>query len=666
MEFQGQVNSWINAFVQAHPGLGVEGSSIEFKNVARKRADLIIWQDRTNQEGLLAAELKNPRVPLSDIEWRRDVVAKAHRVGAKFVALWNMQTLQLFRTPDSGDGLRDADHFIAELGHLPQLVNVDDWLLQENRRELERLAIVLLRRVCDLQAAGVEHLQRVDATVFVDQLAARMRVLRQALGELFTLEMGRNTRLRRKLEISAQATGVTNFVTDLRAALGGQLAYRLLGQTLFYLAFRRYRPELPELLLPNQRHVMDELGVFWSRIRRFDYEALYETSLLDEVPIARGTQADTLIRDLVAELGLYDWRGVDDAVLGSVFEQLIPEPERVLLGQYYTPYALADLMVSLCLENSEDVVLDPAVGTGTFLVRAHSRLQSVGRLHEEILEQLWGVDISAFAAELSVINLCRLDLSVQGNFPRVAARDFFTLRPDSRLVFPPARRNIGEDLEGSRKQVQVPEFDVVLGNPPYVRLQKLDDTAEGRGYLTRLKATTARELAADAYFDAFAYFIVHAKQFLRVGGRLAFVTSAAWLTSNYGGVLQRFLLEGLAPELILYSEAEPFFPATEVNTVVVLARRLRQGEAPGDIRFVTLTERVSDLVKVAPNAGRYWETVDSLADSVMTSAEGVHSRFRTNVLSGSSELSALQARAHTRNWARPLKVTPVYQELFRS
>ncbi len=221
-------------------------------------------------------------------------------------------------------------------------------------------------------------------------------------------------------------------------------------------------------------------------------------------------------------------------------------------------------------------------------------------------------------------------------------------------------------MEGSRKQVQVPEFDVVLGNPPYVRLQKLDDTAEGRGYLTRLKATTARELAADAYFDAFAYFIVHAKQFLRVGGRLAFVTSAAWLTSNYGGVLQRFLLEGLAPELILYSEAEPFFPATEVNTVVVLARRLRQGEAPGDIRFVTLTERVSDLVKVAPNAGRYWETVDSLADSVMTSAEGVHSRFRTNVLSGSSELSALQARAHTRNWARPLKVTPVYQELFRS
>jgi hypothetical protein len=119
----------------------------------------------------------------------------------------NIQTLQLFTTPAPGDPLSDSDHFIAELGHLTGIANVDDWLEPANRAELQRLAIVLLRRVCDLEAAGIVHLQPVDATVFVEHLANKMKALRGALSETMKAEMGRSASLRRRLEASARRRG---------------------------------------------------------------------------------------------------------------------------------------------------------------------------------------------------------------------------------------------------------------------------------------------------------------------------------------------------------------------------------------------------------------------------------------------------------------------------
>jgi hypothetical protein len=148
-------------------------------------------------------------------------------------------------------------------------------------------------------------------------------------------------------------------------------------------------------------------------------------------------------------------------------------------------------------------------------------------------------------------------------------------------------------MPGSTQQIEIPipAFDVVAGNPPYVRSQQLDDVEAA--YKRRLhEIATLAGVKQTSKFDAFAFFIIHAAKFLKAGGRLAFVTSAAWLTARYGAPLQHFLLREFRIREILWSEADAFFPAQDINTIVLIAERLSQvdkKESRGRIRFVTLT-----------------------------------------------------------------------------
>ena len=290
----------------------------------------------------------------------------------------------------------------------------------------------------------------------------------------------------------------------------------------------------------------------------------------------------------------------------------------------------------------------------------HHHPAALGQI-DEILDQLWGLDISAFAAELAVINLCRQDLDSQSNFPRIAVRDFFDLKTTDSLSFPPA-----QNLRGSpaRVDIALPSFDVVVGNPPYVRSQQLDDLDVT--YKRKLeRVAVGAGLSAAAKFDAFAFFILHARRFVKPGGRLGFVTSAAWLTSEYGNVLKTFILHEFQPLLLLFSTAEPFFPVVAIDTVVIVLEALPPRTSPDrPIRFVTLQRPLGELL---PDEGdeRYWTSLSGLLADLESSPPGQHEGFMVSELEASAERLALaQEPKVNRNWARPFRQTPIYLELF--
>ena len=178
----------------------------------------------------------------------------------------------------------------------------------------------------------------------------------------------------------------------------------------------------------------------WTSIRAVDYEALYaDDVVLDPLPLSAAAEAAFIA--LLEQLARYDWSTLDEAVLGSVFENRIPVTERDLLGQYFTSAELADLIIAFCVDGATSQVLDPACGTGEFLVRSYDRLKQTGAAatHGERLDSIWGVDVSHFPTELAVINLCSQDLTEQNNFPRVVPSDFFDFTVGDTHLFPPAR-----------------------------------------------------------------------------------------------------------------------------------------------------------------------------------------------------------------------------------
>lgn len=658
-EFQGALLGWINADITEH-NLSFDMATQEFPNAQGRRSDIVIWSDHTARSARLELELKTPRIPLRDDALRRDAVRKAQTLGAPYLALWNMRTVELYRTPPTPTRTLTDDDLAEVIGTAERLFRTEDWLNPDVEVELKQLAHRLVIAVHDLILTGAIGGTVIDATVFVDALKGPVSRLRTALKTDFARTMASRRAVSTRLRQWAQRQGLAAFVSDLSAALAGQLAYRLTGQVLFYYSFRRHQPSLPTLSLSAGQPVGPQLRTYWDRVRSYDYEALFGESPLEDVELS--VAAENEIRRLVDNLSHYDWDSVREDVLGSIFEQLLPETERILLGQYYTPAALADVVLSMTLRDHDRAILDPAVGSGTFLLRAYDRLRRKYRLdHADVLDSLWGIDISAFATELAVINLCRQDLSIQTNFPRVTVRDFFTVSPSDNIELPVSRATLGSmELVSS----PLPAFDAVVGNPPFVRSQQLDDL--DTQYKLRL-SRLARDAGVyvDAKFDAFAYFLLHAYKFLHPGGSLGFVTSAAWLTSQYGAFLQRYLLEKFRIKVVLFSESEPFFPHQDINTVVVIAERpeLDAPPASGEIRFVTLTRTLADILP-APSTAQYWTDLDGVVDAWLQSPEGVYRGFRVSLCDAASELVALINSPRTpRNWAAPLRESPIYRDV---
>ena len=659
-EFQGEAITWVNAFLASHP-VGLDMATQEFANADGRRSDLTIWKNHGARIAVLTAELKTPVVSMGDIKYQRDAVRKAQLLNSPYLALWNIKELKLFKTPASPRKDLLPEDFLHEWEPDPLIRSVADWLTPAAKARLRDRANDLVIRLNDLLTTGAIARTVVEATVFVSFLTERVRLLRHQIYTDLGTSLSASKKLRTDIVKWADRQGLRYLVGDLYSALAGQVAYRIVGQTLFYLAFRRQQPSLPALTLDPSKRLYPQLRSRWDAIRAYDYEALFEPSPLEDIQLSTDTEQRFVT--LIDDLDGYDWSSIHSDVLGRVFEQLIPGDERIALGQYYTSDALADVILGLALDTPTDRVLDPAVGTGTFLRRAHQRLRNTTKLrHEEILDRLWGIDISAFAAELAVINLCRQDLDSQSNFPRIAVRDFFDLKTTERLSFPPAQHAPGSP---NRVEIPIPVFDAVVGNPPYVRSQQLDDIdASYKRKLARVALDA--NLPAAVKFDAFAYFILHARKFLRPGGRLGFVTSAAWLTSSYGSLLKTFILRQFQPAVLLFSLAEPFFPEVAVDTVVVVLEAVAESSAApsGPIRFVTLLQPLSAFLPPPTDPG-YWPALEQLVVDLENKPTGQHEGFSVFELNAAAERLALtESPNEPRNWARPFRVTPIYQDLF--
>ena len=116
------------------------------------------------------------------------------------------------------------------------------------------------------------------------------------------------------------------------------------------------------------------------------------------------------IRQLSDRVSRFDWRNSPPDIAAQLYEIIIPAEERRQLGEYYTPKWLADAMVNELVDDPlRQRVLDPACGSGTFIVAAVERFMAAARDSglepHEILARLraavTGIDVHPAAVHLA-------------------------------------------------------------------------------------------------------------------------------------------------------------------------------------------------------------------------------------------------------------------------
>jgi len=160
-------------------------------------------------------------------------------------------------------------------------------------------------------------------------------------------------------------------------------------------------------------------------------------------------------------------------------------------------------------------------------------------------------------------------------------------------------------------------FDIVIGNPPYVRQEIIappdknpDDYATSqwnalkRDYKEKLlksvRAQWGDQWKIQKKADLYVYFYMHGLALLRPGGTFSFITSNSWLDVGYGAALQEFLLRRIDILEIWDNQAKRSFAEAAVNTIIAIFRKPEEDTEPKlmetPVKFVALKQPFEDSI----------------------------------------------------------------------
>lgn len=253
-------------------------------------------------------------------------------------------------------------------------------------------------------------------------------------------------------------------------------------------------------------------------------------------------------------------------LIGSFYTELLPEDYRQSLGVYYTPRAVAEMLLDMLEESGVDWtdvrVLDPGCGGAAFLLPVAQRMVQVLRSEDipvsvalpRVLRQIRGIDIDPFAATFT--------RAVLALYAREQGCGWNALDLISAVV-------TGDALDLCFSPQWAGAFSVVVGNPPY-------------GKVT-LSADRRRRFARSLWGHANLYglFMDAAVRFLQDSGWVGFVTPASFLGGEYFKCLRALLLEEAPLERVAFiGDRRRIFRGVLQETCLAVFRR-RGDEKPG-------------------------------------------------------------------------------------
>ena len=227
-------------------------------------------------------------------------------------------------------------------------------------------------------------------------------------------------------------------------------------------------------------------------------------------------------------------------------------------------------------------VIDPACGSGAFLIAAYDYLKKEldeindriadlkGRTqelfdgdemydasleNEYLIKCLYGVDLNPESVEISKLSL----------WLRTLTKDKPLTNLDDNIK---SGNSITEfDFNEEFSEVFAKGgFDVVIGNPPYVKQERLKDVKHvlEEKYLTFMGTA-----------DLYCYFYELGINILRSGGILGYITSNKWLRAKYGTNIRQFINQYYIIEIEDHGSMKQFSDA-EVNTNIIIVKKINR------------------------------------------------------------------------------------------
>ena len=238
-------------------------------------------------------------------------------------------------------------------------------------------------------------------------------------------------------------------------------------------------------------------------------------------------------------------------------------------------------------------IVDPACGSGAFLVAAFELLAREYRGVAELLVSLGeAIDFDPFD-EIVTKNLYGVDINSESVEITRLALWLKTARNQHRLQNLESTIKIGDSLIKDKKWTDRPfdwraefpnvfgagGFDVVIGNPPYVRME----------FIKKFKPYLEENyVVADDRTDLYAYFFEQGARILKDGGRLGFISSSTFFRTGSGEKLRAFLGNNVAIESVIdFGDLQIFEGVTTYPAILTMRKDDVEG---GSLSFLKIDD----------------------------------------------------------------------------
>ena len=165
-------------------------------------------------------------------------------------------------------------------------------------------------------------------------------------------------------------------------------------------------------------------------------------------------------------------------------------------------------------------------------------------------------------------------------------------------------------------------FDIVIGNPPYIQLQKMNNGADALAKMNY--ATYVRS------GDIYCLFYELAYKLLKKNGMLAYISSNKWMRAGYGEALRNFLVTKTDPVQLIDFSGEKVFQKVTVDVNILIYRK-------ADNQFNTLSciikgsdwrNNLSDYVRQHAVSNRFdssgsWVILSPVEQSIKRKIESI-------------------------------------------